>query len=91
MSEEKIDETLLELQNYTKYHFSTEEKLFEKHNYENSEEHIVLHKAFISKLDNIAHKYKVEKKNINLDLMIFLRTWLVSHILENDKKYVGKI
>jgi len=90
-TEDIFDEIILELQNYTQYHFSFEEELFTKAGYKESDEHLKVHKEFISKLNKLMVELKENKKNINLKLMIMLREWLLNHILIEDMKYKGVI
>lgn len=86
--EELIKEVLVELEEYTKYHFKTEEKYFKKFNYVDKEEHEEKHKEFISRIKTC--KVSVENED-NSDhvkkLLTFLEDWLVEHIMFTDTKY----
>ncbi len=76
------------LVNYTVYHFGTEEKLFEKHDYPEYDQHKKIHENLVGKV--IEFKTKIDRgdSTISMDLMDFLKDWLVNHIKGTDKKYV---
>lgn len=78
---------LVELKQYIIFHFGTEERMFKEKNYPYAEEHIIEHQLFIDKIDDFEKKYKARKITLGFEMMSFLRQWLTSHILENDKKY----
>ena len=81
----KIDNIIIELLNYTDYHFNTEEKLFEKYKFPEETEHKLEHKNFIEKINEKLNKKKSD--DLAMDLLEFLKDWLVDHILVTDQKY----
>ena len=84
---EKIDEILNELVQYTIYHFGEEEKIFEKYNYSDKVEHEKIHRKFKEELEDI-----ISKKNNNsvaIELISFLKNWLIDHIMNTDQEYVN--
>lgn len=82
-------EEIEELKNYTVYHFSTEEKLFEKYGYSESKSHIKEHHAFIDYLNsmNIFELDENQEKTI-ADILKFIAKWIFKHINNTDTKYV---
>jgi hemerythrin-like metal-binding protein len=77
-----------ELKNYTVYHFETEEKIIEKAQYPDLDEHKKIHKNFVSEMMAI----DVNKFNFNNDfeldkLLRFVSKWVLSHIANTDFKY----
>ncbi len=50
---DRICSLIEELVDYTNYHFTTEEDLFEKYNYPNAESHKEEHKEFIETLKDV--------------------------------------
>lgn len=82
-----LDKLLNELANYTVYHFSTEEKYFDKYKYEETLDHKAEHKNFISTINDFMSKYNEGKAFLTLDLFSFLKEWLINHIKVEDKKY----
>jgi hemerythrin-like metal-binding protein len=86
-SKEIIKEVLFRLVEYTKTHFTYEEDLFAKHSYSEKDDHARQHKEFVDKLYEIVEKFKVVKSFVSIEIMEFLKDWLVNHIMGIDKKY----
>ncbi len=82
-----IDNVIYELAQYTDYHFGTEEKFFEKYNYPEKKEHTLEHKKFIAKINDIVQNKKNDKDFAAIDLLNFLKDWLLEHIMVTDQKY----
>ena len=71
---------------YSEYHFETEEKLMNKYKYPQSEAHVKRHEEYIRKVD----KMKKDAENgtfFNIKAFIFLKNWLITHIMKEDKGY----
>ncbi len=87
---DKYDEivSLLEqLKNYTKFHFSDEEKYMESIQYEGLPAQRRAHDAFVNRLEEMNLEQIDEHQQETLEeLMVFLTEWLVNHILYMDKK-----
>ena len=84
---EEIGSILDKLIEYTESHFSYEERLFDVHKYPGEKNHIKLHAELIDKVHNFQESFKNREADISLELMEFLKSWLVDHILIEDKKY----
>lgn len=82
-----VNECLNELVDYTVYHFSTEEKLFEQYEYPKAQKHISEHQEFVDKIKNL--KEEATKGNILLTLktMEYLKDWTINHILGTDMEF----
>src|SRR5574344_1370174 len=79
-------EILQALELYTVQHFTEEEIFMQSFNYPNFDKHILLHRHFIQKIAD--EKERVSKgEKPSLDLLHFLRDWLLNHILVQDKHY----
>jgi hemerythrin-like metal-binding protein len=76
-----------ELVDYTKLHFGDEEKLMRKYEYEGLGEQEAQHKHFVSKMKGLHQKVKNGNSMVSMDLIVFLKDWLVKHIKGSDKKY----
>lgn len=74
---------------YTAYHFGHEEELFAAHGYPQSEEHTAEHKALVAQVLDFKEKFDAKEVTLSMELMIFLKDWLMDHILESDKAYSG--
>lgn len=85
----EIDEVVLKLVEYKKFHFETEEKYFDQFNYENSEEHKSKHQDFNNKLDELVAKNKEDSITLAFSLVDFLEDWLLDHLITEDQKYVA--
>lgn len=85
---EELGGILEELIEYADYHFSTEEKYFDKFNYEYSEEHKREHEIFREKMLDLNKKFKNKELEISFELIDFLEDWLLDHLMEQDQKYV---
>ncbi|MCL5268880.1 MAG: bacteriohemerythrin [Bacteroidetes bacterium] len=84
---EAMGKILKDLTDYTVYHFSTEEKLFEKHGYPESARHKKEHEDLTKQVLDIGRKYNAGEMVLTMDLMNFLKEWLNNHIMQVDKKY----
>ncbi len=76
-----------ELKEYTKEHFSDEEEYMEKIGYDGLESQKRAHDCFIEKLENIDLDEIDRNPKAELhELLEFLLSWLINHILYTDKK-----
>jgi hemerythrin len=91
VEKEVIEEIIEELVDYSFVHFEHEEKLFDKFDYENTDEHIKEHEGFICKIKEFEDKITNKDSKLPLEVLNYLKTWIINHILVSDKKYVGKI
>ena len=87
---DKIVSVIGELQQYTIFHFKTEEDYMEKIGYKKLFTQKIEHGKFIEKVMN------VNLKNIDsnqdtylLEILSFVVNWIASHILESDKQIVA--
>lgn len=83
-----IGEVLSELIDYTIYHFGNEEKLFVKFGYTAQIEHVNQHQKFVDKITEFQNNFENDSVTVSIDLLNFLKDWLVNHILKTDAKYV---
>jgi hemerythrin len=79
--------TLDELILYTKSHFQAEEKLLESKGYPDLAAHKAQHEKFTSQVVQFQEDFISGKLTVTIQLMNFLRDWLIHHILETDKQY----
>ncbi|MGV8162128.1 MAG: bacteriohemerythrin [Candidatus Nanoarchaeia archaeon] len=80
---------LEELIAYTKTHFETEERYFDEFNYEFSEEHKLEHIKILDQINAFKIAHNKKQKDITVELIDFLEDWLITHLSEQDKKYVA--
>lgn len=84
-----IEKTIMELLNYTKYHFEDEERVMLAHEFPGYAEHKAEHDNFVAKVNECMNTYKSSPLSLTIDLMDFLREWLTGHIMMTDKQYSG--
>src|SRR3989339_622150 len=78
---------LNELTNYTVYHFKTEEDIFRKYNYPQTDAHLKEHDALVQQVVKLKADFDNGKSVLTLDVMNFLKDWLTLHIMGDDKAY----
>ena len=80
-----IRRTLEILESYTLEHFGHEEEIMVSIGYPDLDAHREEHRMFIKRLDAIVTQFD-EGEDIKHELRLFIRGWLVSHILASDQK-----
>lgn len=80
-----VDQVLDELVRYAIYHFNTEEALMTKYAYPGYEFHKKEHESFKASIQEFLEK-EAKRKVISIDLLLFLKDWLIKHIIVVDKK-----
>ncbi|MDW8094977.1 MAG: bacteriohemerythrin, partial [Caldimicrobium sp.] len=79
--------TLDELVSYASYHFNTEEALMSKYGFPELANHKREHEAFKAKIKEFMDKKAKGEVTLSVEIMTFLKDWLVKHIMGTDKKY----
>ena len=82
-----LEKILDELANYTVMHFATEEKYFDQFGYRDSVAHKKIHKELTAQVVDYIGKFKSGEVAMSMDIMAFLRDWLVNHIGMTDIRY----
>ena len=85
--EEVLEEILTMLETYTIDHFQHEEKLMTEYHFSGLEEHQKLHRELIASLQDMKARADSGTEELAQELLNFLRTWLLKHILAVDKQY----
>jgi methyl-accepting chemotaxis protein len=86
-AKEAVGKTLRELIDYTGNHFQTEEKFFDKYNYPEQVEHKEMHRKLVAQVVEFQKQFKNGEKDVSLELMEFLKDWLINHIKKTDMQY----
>lgn len=77
-----------DLKDYTVYHFSYEEKIFESIGYVNADVHKSEHKKLIDEIENIdLNKVDDDQITAGKSILKFLITWVFKHISGSDFLY----
>ena len=85
---DKLGQILSNLIKYTQTHFATEEKFMESRGYPEYAQHKVEHDRLTATVVDFQRKFQSNEVSLTVDIMGFLKDWLVKHILGCDKKYV---
>ncbi len=85
-SQEEMLDILKGLERYTLSHFTAEETFMRIYRFPGFEEHRKAHKIFVDRLARERLKV-VAGSHLSLDLLRFLKDWLINHILVLDKEY----
>lgn len=86
--EETLSKALLDLREYTDYHFKREEALMEACDYPGLPNHREAHEKIIAKVERVILEAKVEPDILTAyELVEYLETWLQVHIRGMDKNY----
>ena len=83
-AKEIMSTTLDELVDYTLYHFATEENLFDKYKFPESEAHKREHKELVEKVAALQKKHQSGERVLTIDVMNFLKDWIHNHIMGRD-------
>lgn len=83
-----ISSTINFLNEYTNFHFSSEEKIMSENNYSDYEQHKASHKEFINTLNNLVQDFDEDGATHSLagSIDTLLVNWLINHIQKTDKK-----
>jgi len=84
---QKFAEIFDELFEYASYHLSSEKFWMIEHSYPKLEEHLKEHNFFVQRLKEIQEDYRQGNSSVSLDIVIFLKDWLIEHILKSDADY----
>lgn len=83
-----ILETILdEMADYSVEHFAYEEKILTDNGYPGLNPHKMQHNEFVRKVNQFKQDFASGKMLVSIEVLNFLRDWLVSHIADSDKKY----
>ncbi len=72
---------------YTATHFAYEERLMQEHSYPGLAAHKAEHEALVAKVNQFQAEFKSGRASISIQLLNFLKDWLVGHIQGSDRKY----
>ncbi len=84
---EVLGKVLGELTAYTITHFSNEERLMTVHGFPGYAAHKKEHQEFTQKVIRLNDDFKKGKYLITVEIMQFLKDWLILHIQGTDRRY----
>ncbi|QWV93134.1 bacteriohemerythrin [Geomonas oryzisoli] len=80
-----------ELLEYTQYHFQTEEQLMAALHYSAAPSHAAAHRKFINSIHNFKDRSDAGESFVAIDVLVFLKDWLVGHIQNTDRAFINFI
>lgn len=84
---EEVGKLLEALADYATYHFAAEENWMQANGYPRLAEHVVEHDKFSARVTEMLRDVSADKPTLSLELLTFLKNWLVEHILTTDADY----
>ena len=85
---EHLGKVLTSLIEYTKGHFKAEESIMLSNQYPDFTNHKAEHDRFTQTIVNYQTKFQKNEFGLTVEVMGFLKDWLLKHIIGVDKKYV---
>ena len=86
-SKEVLEELIIGMLDYTRYHFSEEEQHMQQIGYPNLEKHKSLHAEYIKKIEDYHERMMSGRLILSLEVTGYLKTWLINHIKGEDQRY----
>lgn len=83
----EMEEILTGLVKYTVIHFTHEEDYMKIYDYPDYQAHKKQHDELTGQVTDFAERLKSGKASFSIELLNFLRDWLVNHIMGSDMKY----
>ena len=82
-----IGKTLTELIDYTVYHFQTEERLLEDHQFPYLNSHKAEHANLTKEVYDLKKRFNSGEHVMTTEVLSFLKNWVNDHIIGMDKNY----
>jgi len=74
---------------YATFHFVAEEKVMADVGYLHLKEHLAEHESFIRQVLALSQEHQACRTALSLELIVFLRDWLLGHIMRCDRDYAS--
>jgi len=82
-----LDSIAEELVSYSNYHFSAEEQHMRDIGYRDIDRQINEHREFTQRALQLQHVVNKNDLEHTKELIVFLGSWILHHVMEEDKKY----
>ncbi len=86
-SKEVLEQLILGMLDYTRYHFKEEEQHMKKIGFRDLEKHKALHAEYIQKIEDYHERLMNGRLILSLEVTAYLKTWLINHIKGADQRY----
>ncbi|MDD2279402.1 MAG: bacteriohemerythrin [Bacteroidales bacterium] len=87
-AKEVINDIVKGLTDYAVVHFNREEELMESIGFADLEDHREIHQGFAKKVNSFQEMLASGQQNISVEVVAFLRDWLINHIQKTDMQFV---
>ena len=84
---EAVSDSLTEMTQYAQTHFAVEEQMLRDNGYPDLERHMAEHLAFQERTSEFLTATMLSVTHVPESLLLYLRGWLVNHILTSDMAY----
>ncbi len=84
-----LGKTLDDLVSYTVFHFAAEEKIMKEYDYPSLSQHKAEHEKLTHQVTEFKNSFNGGKYVIPQEVLMFLKNWLINHIMGTDKKYTS--
>jgi hemerythrin len=85
-----VGSVLQELAAYARDHFADEETLMRRAGYADTVAHVAEHARLTDDVGRLQHE-QAAGNLLTMDVMFFLRSWLLTHIMQSDKRYTSSL
>ncbi|MBF0382287.1 MAG: hemerythrin family protein [Magnetococcales bacterium] len=85
VSRSELLQIMLDLFDYTVYHFTAENKIMVEVGYPQAEQHSKKHESLQEQILDFASSFFEYEVDVREDLLQVLKTWLVEHIVKSDQ------
>lgn len=85
-----LGQLLGSLLDYTRYHFSTEERLMTA-SYPAARSHQEEHDGFVAKVNDMSERFHGGRLVLSIEATSFIRDWLIDHIMKADKELAAHL
>lgn len=83
-----LEGVIEKLSNYTRVHFAREERLFAQTGYAEGAAHKAEHTLLARRVMNLQARFEAgQSREVGIETMAFLKSWLTDHIMGSDQKY----
>lgn len=86
-----LEQALARLVDYTREHFSAEERLMRSYKYPGFDAHKQEHDKLTAQVLDFQERFRLKQAVLTIDLMAFLQDWLQHHISASDQRYASHI
>jgi len=83
-----LEDVIERLANYTRIHLAREERMFDQTGYIGGPAHKAEHALLAKRLMNLQARFECgQSRELGLETLTFLKSWLTEHILGSDQRY----